>query len=161
MVAVDTIALCRFFPLECGGFFYSPAGIFESPEWPKSYKGKLSCTWHITVDPSDKIALSFKSFSLDDDGTCGKAKLVVRDGSSENAKALGVYCGVTRPPEVTSSGNQLWVQFTSTEGAEGKGFLMSYDTGNAMTPQAYSVWSTLHLQYSKGDFAEFLVVSAT
>ena len=140
MVAVDSIVLCRFFPLECGGFFYSAAGIFESPEWPKSYKGKTSCTWHVTVDPREKIALSFKSFSLDEDGTCGKAKLVVRDGSSENAKALGVYCGVNRPPEVTSSGNQLWVQFTSTEGAEGKGVLMSYDTGNATTPQPYSVW---------------------
>ena len=91
------------------------------------------------MDPSEKIALSFKSFSLDEDGTCGNAKLVVRDGSSENANALGVYCGVKRPPEVTSSGNQLLVQFTSTEGAEGKGFLMSYDTGNKMNMQPYSL----------------------
>ena len=63
---------------------------------------------------------------------------MIRDGSSENANALGVYCGVKRPSEVTSSGNQLWVQFTSTEEAEGKGFLMSYDTGNEMNPQPYS-----------------------
>ena len=55
---------------------------------------------------------------------------MVRDGSNENANALGVFCGVKRPPEVTSSGNHLWVQFTSTEEAEGKGFLMSYDTGS-------------------------------
>ena len=128
-----------FTSLECGGSFFSPTGILESPKWPKSYKGKASCTWHVTVDPSEKIALSFKSFSLDDDGTCGKAKLVVRDGSSENSNALGVYCGVKQPPVVTSSGNQLWVQFTSTEGAEGKGFLMSYDTGNEMNLQPYSM----------------------
>ena len=89
------------------------------------------------MDPSEKIALSFKSFSLDEDGTCGKAKLVVRDGSSENSNALGVYCGVKRPPVVTSSGNHLWVQFTSTETAEGKGFLMSYDTGNEVNLQLY------------------------
>lgn len=113
----------------CGGFFNSPEGILESPEWPKNYKGKTSCTWHVSVDPSEKIELTFKRFSLDEEGTCDKAKLVVRDGSGENSKALGVYCGTKQPPGITSSGNHLLVQFTSTERAVGKGFLISYDTG--------------------------------
>ena len=64
---------------------------------------------------------------------------MVKDGSSKNANALGVYCGVKRPPGITSSGNHLWLQFTSTEGAEGKGFLLSYDTG--MNTEQYSCYS--------------------
>ena len=118
-----------FFLSDCGGFFYSPTGIIESPEWPKHYKGKTLCTWHVAVDPSDKIVLRFNSFGLKENGTCTKAKLVVRDGNSEDANVLGVYCGNKRPPELTSSRNHLWLQFTSVEGAEGKGFLIHYDTG--------------------------------
>lgn len=117
--------------LDCGGFFNSPSGIIESPDWPHHYKGKTVCTWHISVDPGDKIALRFYSFSLDEDGTCDKAKLVVRDGYSDDANVLGVYCGNNRPPELTSTGSRLWLQFSSTERAEGKGFLLNYDTGES------------------------------
>jgi len=119
-----------FFFSDCGGFFYSPTGIIESPEWPKHYKGRTLCTWHISVDPGEKIALRFNSFSLEEDGSCEKAKLIVRDGNSKDSNVLGVYCGNTRPPELTSTGNLLRMQFTSSEGAEGKGFLINYDTGD-------------------------------
>ncbi|XP_066025158.1 uncharacterized protein [Pocillopora verrucosa] len=112
----------------CGGLFNSPKGILESPEWPRSYKGKTTCAWHLSVDPRETITLSFKRFSLDEDGTCKNAKLIVRDGSGENSEALGVYCGTKRPTGITSSGNHLFVQFTSTEGGKGKGFLISYNT---------------------------------
>lgn len=104
--------------------------MIESPEWPHHYKGKSLCTWHVVVDSSEKIALRSNTFALEEDNTCSKAKLVVRDGNSENANVLGVYCGNRRPPELTSTGNHLWLQFTSTEGAEGKGFLLHYDIGN-------------------------------
>ncbi|PFX33592.1 Tolloid-like protein 1 [Stylophora pistillata] len=124
---VKLMKVCSFERV-CGGLFNSPKGILESPEWPKSYKGKTSCTWHLSVDPSEKITLSFKRFSLDEDGTCKKAKLVVRDGSRENSEALGVYCGTKWPSGITSSGNHLLVQFTSTAGGKGKGFLISYNT---------------------------------
>ncbi|KAJ7378021.1 hypothetical protein OS493_025337 [Desmophyllum pertusum] len=108
---------------ECGGFFYSPTGIFRITRMAeKLQRENLLYVARLRFDPSEKIALSFKSFSLDQNGTCDKAKLVVKDGSSKNANALGVYCGVKRPPGITSSGNHLWLQFTSTEGAEGKGF---------------------------------------
>ena len=110
--------------------FYSPTGIIESPEWPHHYKGKTLCTWHVSVNPNEEIALRFNTFSLQEDGTCDKAKLVVRDGDSEDANVLGVYCGTKRPPELTSSGNHLWLQFASRQGAEGKGFLLHYDTGD-------------------------------
>lgn len=104
----------------------------ESPEWPRSYKGKTTCAWHLSVDPRETITLSFKRFSLDEDGTCKNAKLIVRDGSGENSEALGVYCGTKRPTGITSSGNHLFVQFTSTEGGKGKGFLISYNTGRKL-----------------------------
>ena len=126
-----------FFLIACGGFFYSPTGVIESPEWPKQYKGKTLCTWHVSVDPSEKIALRFNSFSLEEDGTCNKAKLVVRDGNSDDANVLGVYCGNKRPPELTSTGHRLWLQFASAEGAEGKGFLLYYDTGDKSILKLY------------------------
>lgn len=130
ILSIDLLEFSLFsFPLVCGGLFNSPKGILESPEWPRSYKGKTTCAWHLSVDPRETITLSFKRFSLDEDGTCKNAKLIVRDGSGENSEALGVYCGTKRPTGITSSGNHLFVQFTSTEGGKGKGFLISYNTG--------------------------------
>ena len=119
-----------YFSIACGGFYYSPTGIIESPEWPSRYKGKTHCTWRVSADPGEKISLRFNSFNLEEDGSCNKAKLVVRDGSNKDSNVLGVYCGIKKPPTLTSTGNRLWLQFTSTNGAEGKGFLLYYDTGD-------------------------------
>ena len=124
--------LVPFFAVACGGFFYSPTGTIESPEWPGHYKGKTHCTWRVSVDPGEKISLHFNSFKLEEDGSCDKAKLVARDGDNKDANVLGVYCGTKRPLEIATSGNHLWLQFTSMKGAEGKGFLLYYDTGNQL-----------------------------
>ena len=89
----------------------------------------------MSADPGEKISLRFNSFNLEEDGSCNKAKLVVRDGSNQDSNVLGVYCGIKQPPALTSTGNRLWLQFTSTNGAEGKGFLLYYDTGDDVLSQ--------------------------
>ena len=89
----------------------------------------------MSADPGEKISLHFNSFNLEEDGSCDKAKLVVRDGSNKDSNVLGVYCGIMQPPELTSTENRLWLQFTSTNGAEGKGFLLYYDTGDYVLSQ--------------------------
>ena len=115
--------------------FNSPSGIIESPNWPNHYRGKALCTWTVSVDPSEVVTLRFNNFSLEQDRRCDKARLVVRDGSKDDNRELGFYCGMDSPIALTSSGNHLWLQFTSNEWADGKGFRVEYYTRKFVSEQ--------------------------
>jgi hypothetical protein len=110
-------------------------GVIESPNWPNGYKDAKTCTWKVTVDKGGRIALNFEKFDLQEDGNCDKSKLVIKDGDNEDAKEIGEFCGLNSPRIMTSRGNQMWLQFTSTPEGEGKGFRLTYQTGDHMFPE--------------------------
>ena len=56
------------------------------------------------------ITLQFSQFELEPSSTCGYDALHIYDGDSDVATQLGTYCGSTTPPELTSSGNTLYIQ---------------------------------------------------
>ena len=104
-------------------------GLIESPGWPNNYTGKARCSWRIITDSGNRIVLQYKNFSLQQDGGCARARLVVHDGGEEDAKVLGTYCGHDGPKSIISHGNKLMVQFESEADAESRGFSLSYTTG--------------------------------
>ena len=53
----------------------------------------------------------------------------VRDGSDENADLLGRWCGNEVPAVLTSTGNNLYIEFRSDVSTAGSGFKADYTTG--------------------------------
>ncbi|XP_048589005.1 uncharacterized protein LOC5518116 isoform X2 [Nematostella vectensis] len=121
----NLINMCNY-SQDCGSTLRASEGTINSPNWPQGYKGSKTCTWRISVNPSDSIALFFNSFNLQEDGNCDKSKLAVRDGGNESAHEIGAFCGLNSPRVMRSKGGELWIQFTSADDGEGKGFHLTY-----------------------------------
>ncbi|XP_031554877.1 uncharacterized protein LOC116291804 isoform X2 [Actinia tenebrosa] len=121
------MTLCNY-AKSCGGSLDASSGVIASPNWPSGYKDAKTCIWKITVDKTDKIALNFETFGLQEDGNCDKSRLVIKDGEDEAAKEIGEFCGLNSPRLMRSTGNHMWLQFTSTPEGEGKGFRLTYQT---------------------------------
>ena len=54
------------------------------------------------------------------------ALLQVRDGGYSSSPLIGQYCGSDVPSIITSTGNQMWIRFTSDGSANYGGFLAYY-----------------------------------
>ena len=54
----------------CGGYFFTPGGIFTSPSYPDSYKDGADCYYYISQPAGFKITLNFDSMDIEaDDAT--------------------------------------------------------------------------------------------
>jgi hypothetical protein len=80
-----------------------------------------SCTWLIAPEDSvDHITIDFLNFNTESGD-----ELVVYDGMNASAPVLGTYQGPTVPSSISSSGDKLFISFTSS--GEAPGFLLSYE----------------------------------
>ena len=87
------------------------------------YENNTNCSWLIA--PDDAVAyvtLSFVSFDL-----ATGDELNIYDGSSASATLLGTYSGSALPPNVSSTGPEMFVTFTSNESGTAQGFLAEYN----------------------------------
>ena len=73
--------------------------------------------WSLSVAAGSKIELTFESFELEFEASCGYDYLSITDGS--DTKKL---CGSTLPDKITSSGNTLTLKFESDYSVNKKGF---------------------------------------
>ncbi|ODM98815.1 Cubilin [Orchesella cincta] len=114
---------------ECGGYVRESRGTITSPNYPNNYANS-KCLWYIVVRPGRTIRVTFNSiFEIySDGGECVTDQLILRNGANNESPFLGSgrYCGSTAPPILETSGNHLFVHFTSwTHG--GKGFALTYE----------------------------------
>ncbi|XP_041373856.1 deleted in malignant brain tumors 1 protein-like [Gigantopelta aegis] len=107
-----------------------PAGLF-SPSYPYFYPSNLTCRWRITaVNERDRVYLYIVTVDLDNRKETCEDSLVVYDGYNQSSNHLRRWCG-RGDSDVTlkSSGDTVYVVFTSdTEGAA-KGFGIHYRAG--------------------------------
>ncbi|KAM5338742.1 cubilin [Glossophaga mutica] len=111
----------------CGGFLRTgeaPVFLF-SPGWPKSYSDDADCTWLLQA-PGSTVELNILSLDIESHGTCNYDKLVIRDGDNNMAQQLAVLCGRELPGPIRSTGEYMWIQFTSDFSITRAGFNASF-----------------------------------
>ena len=73
-----------------------------------------------------RIKLTFLDFLLETDFGCAADVVRVYDGKDTLATLLGSYCGAMDPFNVHSTGNHLYVRFTSDRSLNTRGFRATY-----------------------------------
>jgi hypothetical protein len=120
--------------LPCSGLttFVAATGTFDDGSGVGiDYDHNTLCSWLIDVDSSvyASITLSFSLFDLEQ----GFDYIDVYDGADANAPLLGSFTGTTLPLDVTSSGPQLYVGFSTDSSISADGFEAVW-TGNTFAP---------------------------
>lgn len=134
----------------------APSGVITSPGWPFQYPSRLNCSWNIRARPGDTVTIrylspsdlllsssplppsdlslstcSFQDFDLQGSHRCSSDWMSV--SSYRSLEGLRV-CGSSLPPPFTSSQDHVWIHFHSDDSLTGKGFRLSYISGQHLDP---------------------------
>ncbi|XP_061441668.1 cubilin [Rhineura floridana] len=111
----------------CGGSSRTseePLFLF-SPGWPSNYRSFADCTWVIRA-PDSTVEFNILALDIESHRSCNYDKLVFRDGDNSLSPVLSLVCGREIPGPIRSTGNALFIQFTSDASITGGGFNASY-----------------------------------
>ncbi|GCB64281.1 hypothetical protein scyTo_0009788, partial [Scyliorhinus torazame] len=95
------------------------------PGWPNNYETHLDCSWVIWA-PQATVELNILALDIEPDMLCNYDKLVIRDGDNNLSPILATLCGRELPGPLRSSGDAMFIRFTSDEADNGGGFRASY-----------------------------------
>lgn len=102
-------------------------GDLTSPNFPSNYPVGIDYQYYITVQPESRIKLKFASFDLEETTRCSYDYLSIYNGADVSSPLVGRYCGRSRPNDVVSTGNKLYLRFVSDARNVGKGFKLSWE----------------------------------
>ena len=108
-----------------GATFTDPSGTFEDGSGSLNYQNKLNCSWLINVSTDQVVTISFNSFAIQH----GADFVRIYDGVDVNAPLLLEASGRSVPAPVTSTGNNLYVTFTTDDSFADFGWEISYSSG--------------------------------
>lgn len=91
------------------------------------YLNNQNCEWKIILTPGSKIKIIFTKFNLESSDRCSKDYVVVKNGILPDSTVIGRYCGNRMPNNVTSSGNEVTVQFVTDGQNVEEGFEIVYE----------------------------------
>uniref|UniRef100_H3CP19 Procollagen C-endopeptidase enhancer b n=1 Tax=Tetraodon nigroviridis TaxID=99883 RepID=H3CP19_TETNG len=114
----------------CGGRLTKTHGSVKTPNWPNSnYPAGISCSWHISVPPSNVIEVKFEKLDLEPDTYCRYDYVALfNGGETDNSRRIGKFCGDRAPGVIVTNGNELLVQFVSDLSITSDGFLAHYSS---------------------------------
>ncbi|XP_076015472.1 procollagen C-endopeptidase enhancer b [Genypterus blacodes] len=114
----------------CGGRLTKEQGSVKTPNWPNSnYPAGISCSWHISVEPSNVIEVKFEKLDLEPDTYCRYDYVALFNGGErDDSRRIGKYCGDRPPGTIVTNGNQLLVQFVSDLSVTSNGFMALYNS---------------------------------
>lgn len=117
-------------PGSCGGMLMTSEtpGFLFSPDWPENYPLNQECTWLIR-SPDSTVELNLLSLDIEDYPMCSFDSLVIRDGASSLSPILATLCGHDLPGSIHSTGDSMYIHFTSDSSVSGRGFNASYSRG--------------------------------
>ncbi|XP_011485837.1 procollagen C-endopeptidase enhancer 2 [Oryzias latipes] len=112
----------------CGGRLTKAQGSVKTPNWPNSnYPAGISCSWHISVEPSNVIEVKFEKMDLEADTYCRYDYVALFNGGErDDSRRIGKFCGDRQPGTIVTNGNELLVQFVSDLSVTSDGFLAYY-----------------------------------
>jgi hypothetical protein len=91
-----------------------------------NYPDNAFCSWLIdpqtTQDSVTSITMTFHRFDTEE----GKDMLTVYDGPDDTYPVLGTFSGGMLPPEMTSTGNRLFMTFVTDGGNTAPGWFLTY-----------------------------------
>ncbi|XP_053323004.1 cubilin [Spea bombifrons] len=127
MIEIPSGPLPTIAPGACGGRLITGETplFFFSPGWPNNYPTHLDCTWVIR-SPESTVELNILTVDIETRGSCNYDKLVIRDGDNNNSAELATVCGREIPGPIRSSGDTMFIRFTSDSSTSGRGFNASY-----------------------------------
>ncbi|XP_067326675.1 cubilin [Anolis sagrei] len=111
----------------CGGISRTgetPLFLF-SPGWPAKYRNNAECTWVIRALDST-VEFNILALDIESHRACNYDKLVFYDGDNRLAPVLSTVCGREVPGPIRSTGDAMFIQFTSDGSITGAGFNASY-----------------------------------
>ncbi|CAI8306142.1 MAG: Bacillolysin [Flavobacteriaceae bacterium] len=102
----------------------SSSGSFTDGSGSNLYANNSDCSWLIQPPNASSISLSFSSFDteLNYDG------VIVYDGANNTSAILGQYSGVTIPPNISSSGGSMYLEFLSDVALRYNGWSANYNS---------------------------------
>ncbi|KAM9424744.1 procollagen C-endopeptidase enhancer b [Pholidichthys leucotaenia] len=112
----------------CGGRLTKSQGSVKTPNWPNSnYPAGISCSWHISVEPSNVIEVKFEKLDLEPDTYCRYDYVALFNGGErDDSRRIGKFCGDRPPGTIVTNGNELLVQFVSDLSVTSDGFMAHY-----------------------------------
>ncbi|CAB1320310.1 unnamed protein product, partial [Coregonus sp. 'balchen'] len=114
----------------CGGRLTKAQGSIKTPNWPNSdYPAGISCSWHISVEPSNVIEVKFEKLDIEADTYCRYDYVAFFNGGErDDSRRIGKYCGDRVPGTIVTNGNELLVQFVSDLSVTSNGFMAHYSS---------------------------------
>ncbi|KAK3791975.1 hypothetical protein RRG08_035466 [Elysia crispata] len=108
----------------CGSALSGNNGTFQSPNYPNNYPNNVYCEWTIRTDVGTKVQLTFSAFELHNSYYCSSSidSVTIRDGSNSTAGLIGRLCGSGYSDSIVTSGNSLYILFTSDNSFSLSGF---------------------------------------
>uniref|UniRef100_A0A8C8Z1I0 CUB and Sushi multiple domains 1 n=1 Tax=Prolemur simus TaxID=1328070 RepID=A0A8C8Z1I0_PROSS len=108
----------------CGGHLTASSGVILPPGWPGYYKDSLNCEWIIEAKPGHSIKITFDRFQTE----VNYDTLEVRDGPAGSSPLIGEYHGTQAPQFLISTGNFMYLLFTTDNSRSSVGFLIHYES---------------------------------
>uniref|UniRef100_A0AAX7SXP7 CUB and Sushi multiple domains 3a n=1 Tax=Astatotilapia calliptera TaxID=8154 RepID=A0AAX7SXP7_ASTCA len=119
---------------------YDSSGVILSPGWPESYPNLQMCSWSVTVEKGYNVTITFESFHTEREFDV----LEIFDGPTSNSPTLATLSGdLPTPFNLTTSGHQFLVRWSSDHGTNKKGFKIRY-VGEYQTLYCSTPDSPLH-----------------
>uniref|UniRef100_A0AAQ4P1M7 CUB and Sushi multiple domains 3a n=1 Tax=Gasterosteus aculeatus aculeatus TaxID=481459 RepID=A0AAQ4P1M7_GASAC len=112
---------------------YDSSGVILSPGWPESYPNLQMCSWSVTVEKGYNVTITFESFHTEREFDV----LEIFDGPTANSPTLATLSGdLPAPFNLTTSGHQFLVRWSSDHGTNKKGFKIRYVALYCSTPDS-------------------------
>ncbi|XP_062981165.1 CUB and sushi domain-containing protein 1 [Elgaria multicarinata webbii] len=108
----------------CGGHLTASSGVILPPGWPGYYKDSLNCEWVIEARQGHSIKITFDKFQTE----VNYDTLEVRDGQTSSSPLIGEYHGTQAPQFLISTGNYMYLLFTTDNSRSSVGFLIHYES---------------------------------
>ncbi|KAI4582045.1 hypothetical protein MJG53_009570 [Ovis ammon polii x Ovis aries] len=109
---------------ECGASATNNEGILLSPNYPLNYENNHECIYSIQVQAGKGINISARTFHLAQGDV-----LKIYDGKDKTTHLLGAFTGASmRGLTLSSTSNQLWLEFNSDSEGTDEGFQLVYTT---------------------------------
>uniref|UniRef100_A0A3Q2QHC0 CUB and Sushi multiple domains 3 n=1 Tax=Fundulus heteroclitus TaxID=8078 RepID=A0A3Q2QHC0_FUNHE len=112
---------------------YDSSGVILSPGWPESYPNLQMCSWSINLEKGYNVTITFESFQTEREFDV----LEIFDGPTPNSPTLATLSGdLPTPFNITTSGHQFLVRWSSDHGTNKKGFKIRYVALYCSTPDS-------------------------
>ncbi|XP_027287231.1 CUB and sushi domain-containing protein 3 isoform X2 [Cricetulus griseus] len=107
---------------ECGASATNNEGILLSPNYPLNYENNHECIYSLQVQAGKGINISARTFHLAQGDV-----LKIYDGKDKTTHLLGAFTGASmRGLTLSSTSNQLWLEFNSDSEGTDEGFQLVY-----------------------------------